>query len=57
MKWLGPSRAFAIALVGHDVSAKSHLTDPLKIARACKREAETFRKGVRAGSHSASPNA
>ena len=50
MKWLGPSLAFAIALVSHDASAKNRLTDPLKIARACKSEAETFCKGVRAGS-------
>ena len=50
MKWLGPSLAVAIALVGHDASAKNRLTDPLKIARACKSEAEAFCKGVRAGS-------
>lgn len=50
MKWLGPSLAFAIALVGHDASAKSRLTDPLKIAHACKSEAEAFCKGARAGS-------
>jgi hypothetical protein len=49
MKWLGPSLAVAIALVGHDASAKSRLTDPLKIARECKSEAEAFCKGVRAG--------
>ena len=49
MNWLGPSLAVAIALVGHDASAKSRLTDPLKIARECKREAELFCKGVRAG--------
>ena len=50
MKWVGPSLAIAIALVGHDARAKSRLTDPLKIARACKSEAEEFCKGVRAGS-------
>lgn len=50
MNWLGPALGVALALVGHDASAKSRLTDPLKIARACKSEAETFCKGVRAGS-------
>lgn len=50
MKWIGPSLALAIVLIGHDAGAKSRLTDPLKIARACKSEAEAFCKGVRAGS-------
>ena len=50
MKWLGASLAFAIVLIGHDAGAKSRLTDPLKIARACKGEAEAFCQGVRAGS-------
>lgn len=40
----------AIALVGvQPASAKSRLTDPLKIARVCKTEAELFCKGVRPG--------
>ena len=49
MNWLGPSLAVAIALVASDASAKSRLTDPLKVARECKSEAESFCKGVRAG--------
>jgi hypothetical protein len=49
MKWIGPSLGVAVALVGHDAGAKSRLTDPLKIARACKSEAQTICKGVRAG--------
>lgn len=49
MKWLGPSLAVAIALVGHDASARSRLTDPLKIARECKSEAAQFCKGIRPG--------
>ena len=49
MKWFGPLFGIAIALLGHEALAKSRLTDPLKIARACKSEAELFCKGVRAG--------
>jgi hypothetical protein len=49
MKWFSPSVAIAIALLGHDATAKSRLTDPLKVARECKNEAEQFCKGVRAG--------
>jgi len=50
MNWPGPLLVVAIACVGYGASAKSRLTDPLKIARECKSEAELFCKGVRAGS-------
>jgi hypothetical protein len=39
----------AIVLLCHDAFAKNRLTDPLKIARECKREAELFCKDVRPG--------
>jgi Cysteine rich repeat len=49
MKWFSPLVGIAIAFLGHDATAKSRLTDPLKVARVCKNEAEQFCKGVRAG--------
>ena len=49
MKWFSPLFVIAIALLGHEALAKNRLTDPLKIARECKSEAELFCKGVRAG--------
>lgn len=50
MKCLGPLFGIAIAFFGHNAIAKNRLTDPLKIARECKTEAELFCKDVRAGS-------
>jgi cysteine rich repeat protein len=49
MKWLSLSFGIAISLLGQEAIAKNRLTDPLKIARECKSEAELFCKGVRAG--------
>lgn len=49
MNWLGLSFGIAISLLGQEAIAKNRLTDPLKIARECKSEAEIFCKGVRAG--------
>jgi cysteine rich repeat protein len=49
MNWLGLLFGIAISLLGQEAIAKSRLTDPLKIARECKSEAELFCKGVRAG--------
>lgn len=49
-KCLGPLCGIAIAFLGQHAMAKSRLTDPLKIARECKTEAELFCKEVRAGS-------
>ena len=49
MKWFSPLFGIAITLLGQQAMAKSRLTDPLKIARECKSEAELFCKGVRAG--------
>jgi len=39
----------AIALMSGHAVAKNRLTDPLKIARECKSEAELFCKDVRPG--------
>lgn len=50
MKWLGLLFGIAIAFPGQNAMAKNRLTDPLKIARECKTEAELFCKDVRAGS-------
>jgi hypothetical protein len=51
MKWLGLLLGIAISLLGQEAIAKSRLTDPLKIARECKSEAELFCKAcVPAGS-------
>ena len=49
MKWISALVGIAIACLGQGAMAKSRLTDPLKIARECKSEAEQFCKGVRAG--------
>jgi Cysteine rich repeat len=49
MKWLSLLFGVAISLLGEGAIAKNRLTDPLKIARECKSEAELFCKGVRAG--------
>ena len=49
MNWFTPLFGIALALAGQDALAKSRLTDPLKIARECKSEAELFCKDVRAG--------
>lgn len=50
MKWLGPLFGIAITFLGQNAMAKNRLTDPLRIARECKTEAELFCKNVRAGS-------
>jgi hypothetical protein len=49
MKWLSLLSCIAISLLGEGAIAKNRLTDPLKIARECKSEAELFCKRVRAG--------
>ena len=50
MKWFGPLLGVVIALAGvQQTMAKARLTDPLKIARECKGEAELFCKGIRTG--------
>jgi hypothetical protein len=50
MNWFGHLFCAAIALSGvEQADAKNRLTDPLKIARACKSEAELFCKGTRPG--------
>ena len=49
MKWLSLLFGIAISLLCEGAVAKNRLTDPLKIARECKSEAELFCKGVRAG--------
>ncbi len=50
MKWLGRLLGVVIALAGvQQTMAKARLTDPLKIARECKSEAELFCKGIRPG--------
>lgn len=50
MKWFVRLLGVVIALVGvQQAMAKARLTDPLKIARECKNEAELFCKGIRPG--------
>jgi hypothetical protein len=50
MNWVTRLLGIAIAIAGvQQASAKSRLTDPLKIARECKSEAELLCKGVRPG--------
>lgn len=49
MNWITLPLALATALVVEQAAAKSRLTDPVKIARECKSEAEQFCKGVRPG--------
>ena len=50
MRWFSPLLGVVIAVMGvQQVSAKNRLTDPLKIARDCKGEAELFCKGIRPG--------
>jgi len=49
MNWLGLLCGIAIAAIGQDALAKNRLTDPMKIARACKGEIEQFCKDVRPG--------
>ena len=49
MKWLSLLFCIAISLLGEGAIAKNRLTDPLRIARECKSEAELFCKDVRAG--------
>lgn len=46
---LGAVLGIAIALVGQNAIAKNRLTDPVKISRECKSEAEQFCKGMRPG--------
>ena len=50
MRWFSSLLGVVIAVMGvQQVSAKNRLTDPLKIARECKGEAELFCKGIRPG--------
>ena len=49
MNWFSLLFGMTIAFIGQDAVAKNRLTDPLKLARACKSEAEQFCKGVRPG--------
>lgn len=49
MNWFGALLGIAFALLGHHAIAKNRLTDPLKIARECKSEAELFCKEARPG--------
>jgi hypothetical protein len=49
MNWLALSLIAAIALASGHAVARNRLTDPLKIARECKSEAELFCKDVRPG--------
>ena len=49
MNWLGRLLGIAIALSGQDAFAKNRLTDPVKIARECKRDMELLCRGLRPG--------
>ena len=49
MNWLSLLFGIAIALFGQSAIAKSRLTDPVKIARECKRDVELLCKGLRPG--------
>jgi hypothetical protein len=49
MKWLSLLIGIAIAHVAQNAIAKNRLTDPVKIARECKREVELLCKGLRPG--------
>jgi cysteine rich repeat protein len=49
MNWFNLLFGITIAVIGQDAVAKNRLTDPLKVARACKSEAEQFCKWVRPG--------
>jgi len=50
MNWFSGLLGVLIALLGiQEATAKNRLTDPLKIARECKGEAELFCKGIRPG--------
>jgi len=49
MRCLNLLFSIAIVLINQHAYAKDRLTDPLKIARECKSEAELFCKGVRPG--------
>jgi len=50
MNWFSRLLGVVIALVGvQQAMAKNRLTDPLKIARECKGEAELFCEGIRPG--------
>jgi hypothetical protein len=50
MNWFGRLLGVVIALAGvQQAMARNRLTDPLKIARECKSEAELFCKGIRPG--------
>lgn len=50
MNWFSRLLGVVIAVAGvQQVMANPRLTDPLKIARECKSEAELFCKGIRPG--------
>lgn len=49
MNWLSPLLGIAIVLSTQNAFAKNRLTDPVKIARECKKEAERLCKGLRPG--------
>jgi hypothetical protein len=49
MNWFNLLFGITIAVFCQDAVAKNRLTDPLKVARECKSEAEQFCKGVRPG--------
>ena len=50
MNWFCCLLGVVVALAGvQNALAKNRLTDPLKIARECKGEAEMFCKGIRPG--------
>jgi hypothetical protein len=42
MNWFNLLFGITIAVIGQDAVAKNRLTDPLKVARECKSEAEQF---------------
>ena len=50
MNWFCCLLGVVVALAGaQHALAKNRLTDPLKVARECKGEAELFCKGIRPG--------
>ena len=49
MRWLGLTLIAAVACASGQATARNRLTDPVKIARECKGEAEQFCKVVRPG--------
>ena len=49
MSWFAALFGIALAWFAQCAFAKHRLTDPVKIARECKSEVESFCKGVRPG--------